>query len=189
MNLEIDMIVKEVLFRLGHISKAYVIKGMEYQKSDIENLGYIESIEFKETLEEGMVLWIPQLTGSQMMSIAAGISTDELSEWCLEALLKGVKVHVKKERVGFDFECCVFSPLVKKHMEALEILIKSGLKIVENIQKGAVTKYYNGNLLCEKEVVGWTKDSVKEVVLSKGTLLTPAAADTLKSEQIKWRKE
>ncbi len=189
MNLEIDAIVKEVLFRLGHTTKTHVIQGMTYPEIDIKDFGYTQWIASREALEKGMILWLPGLTGPQMMSVAAGMPIDELSTWCLEALLKGVEVHVKKERLGFNPDACVPSPLVKKHVEALALLMNSGLKVAEDVQRGTTTKYYDGSLLCEKEVLNWSRASVEEVVLSKHTLLTPAAMDALRSEKIKWRKE
>lgn len=189
MNLNVDAIVKEVLFRIGHTTKTHLIEGIEYPEIDKDDFGYTQWIASRDALEPEMVLWIPELSSAQMMSIASGMPMDVLSTWCLDALMKGVKVHVKKERLGFNPDNYVPSPLVKKHIEALKLLMDSGLKVVEKVHKGNAIKYYDGRLLCEKEVLRWTREAVKEVVVSNQTLLTPAAMDALRSEQIKWRKE
>jgi hypothetical protein len=188
-NLNVDAIVMEVLFRLGHTTKAHLIKGFDYPETDQPDYGYTQWIASRDALLENMILWIPQLTSAQMMSVASGMPIDELSAWCLDALLKGVKVHVKKERLGFDPEACVPSPLTRKHVEALKLLVDSGLNVVEKTKSGSSVKYYDGRLLCEKEVMKWTRESIRELIVSDQTLLTPAAMDALRSEQIKWRKE
>lgn len=189
MDLNVDAIVREVLFRLGHTTKTHLIEGVEYPEIDLADFGYTQWIASKDALEQDMVLWIPELTSAQMMSVAAGTPIDTLSSWCLEALLKGVQVHVKKERLGFNPDLCVPSPLVRKHVESLKLLMDSGLKVVEKSRGTVGIKYYDGKLLCEKEVLKWTRESVKEVIVGDKTLLTPAAMDALRTEQIKWRKE
>ena len=189
MNLDIDGIVKEVLFRIGHLNKAHLISGIDYPEDDLKDFGYTVSIEKIQDLQRDMILWLPALSSSQMMSIAAGIPVDELSKWCLFALLKGVKVHVKKNRVEFREDLFEYSPLFKKHIEALELLKSSGLTIIDENQAPSSLKYYDKKILGEKEVLSWSREAVKEVVLGQNTILTPLGEDALRSMQIKWRKE
>ena len=189
MNLDIDGIVKEVLFRIGHLNKAHLISGIVYPEDDLKDFGYVNLIEKMEELQKDTILWLPALSSSQMMSIAAGIPVDELSNWCLYALLKGVKVHVKKERLEFKEDLFEYSPLLKKHIEALELLKSSGLTIIDENQTPSSLKYYDKKILGEKEVLSWSREAVKEVVLGQNTILTPLGEDALRSMQIKWRKE
>lgn len=189
MNLDIDGIVKEVLFRIGQIEKAHLIKGIDYPEEDLKDFGYTKMVSEINEVERGCILWIPALSSSQMMSIAAGVPIDLISDFSLKALLKGVKVYVKRGRMDFDFELWEHSPLSKKHIQALELLKSSGLKIVEDEIKSRDFKYYDKKILGEKEVLSWTKETIKEVILGENTILTPLGEDALRSKQIKWRKE
>ena len=189
MNLDIDAIVKEVLFRIGHTNKTHLINGMVYPEVDLKDFGYTTLISKMEELEKDMILWVPSLSSPQMMSIAAGIPVDDLSNWCLYALLKGVKKKIKKERLEFNQDSFEYSPLLRKHIEALELLKSSGLKIVDSSKSTNSLKYYDKKVLGEKEVLNWSREAIKEVVLGEKTILTPLGEDALRSKQIKWRKE
>ncbi|SFH66151.1 hypothetical protein SAMN05192551_10249 [Tindallia magadiensis] len=190
-----DEIVQEVLYRLGKIQKAFVIEEMEYPPEILKNAGYLQELRDIEALEKGMTLWLPGLTRYQMMSIANGLPKDRVSTWCLEALLKGVTVCLRREDLTFFPENHEDSPLLRKHTEALELLTESGLKLVEHNafepekDQSESFLYYRKKLLNEKTARNWKQKAVKEVMIDPKTIVTPLAADVLREGQIKWCKE
>lgn len=186
MNQTIDAIVNEVLYRLGHTTKVHLIQGLDYSNAEVERYGLSCYVTTFSELDASIPLMLPELTTSQMMSVASGIPVDEVSNWAIQALLCGICVYVDASTLGLYALPNVQTPLRRKHDEALAFLIESGLKIQ---RKKNDILWFEGDLLCEKQVIEWTRAGIQQVKLKKACVVTPAASDALRTSQMKWDKE
>lgn len=207
----IDQIVKEVLFKLGHIEKITLIEGASYpeewlnQLKDTHLVEYISDIEDLDRIEcNTHALWLPELCISQMMSVVKGMPQGKIAEILFKALIKGKSVHILSECVELLREDIIRSPLTEPFFDALTRLSQSGLKIQvskafqpektvgtfnigEALEVGleGVTFYFEKKVLTEKQLETFVNRGINRVVITKNTILTPSAIDYIRINPIK----
>jgi hypothetical protein len=202
MTIEMEKIIKEVLYRLGQLKKVVVIDTLDYSEellSILEESYYLEHVATVEVLLKNYRLnaqvkpwiYIPQLSCCEMMQVATGVGGSQIAEVLSGLLLRGFEVRVQYDCVEFlNFEKRT-SPLYNNHLMACDNILQSGL-VIENypdVQDESVSLptsivIHQKKLLDEKELMRYEKNGQYHIRVSNKVLITPLAQDYLRQSQI-----
>lgn len=199
----IDVIVKEVLFKIGECQQIVLIEGVNYPQTWLDEMGQDHllkwcQVDAIDTLKETDMteLWLPELTIKHVMAVINASPFDRVSEVLFKALIHGISVNVHESSIELLGSTHVENPLMQRFYKAYDLLIKSGLKVSKNKgtkeENGAVieeaktnkTIVYEERLLTESQLIALRDQGVQTIRLSKETLLTPAAMDFMRINAI-----
>ncbi len=202
-DMNIEILVKHVLFRLGEIEKVVLLESLTYEKEKIDDLKSSYLVTWVPDAEAVRVeprnkVFLPSLSCKALMETFLGIGGQPVSDELLSLLLRGVPVHIKAGWVELLTIKTSKTPLLQKHYDALKVLTESGL-VIEKQQEDherisvcqSTEAHCQGNvmqhtrkLLNEQHVRDYEQLGAAGIMVNQSAIITPLAQDYLRQSQL-----
>lgn len=206
-DIDMEIIVKHVLFRLGEIEKVVLLESLSYESDlidDFETCSLITWVSDAKAVhvESKTKVFLPHLSCKALMETFLGIGGQPVSDELLSLLLKGVPVHVKASSVELLTIGTPKMPLLQKYHEALNVLTESGLVIEEQHEDKSISGCQSSETHCQKKVLkhsrkllneqdikAYEKMNAMSIQVHQFAIITPLAQDYLRQSQLKVVRE
>lgn len=192
---EIENIVNSVMFHLGKMPCLIMLEGFNYPEEEVLLYAKTHYIERTVTLENAIAIfkskcneaqimvWLPELSCRSLMAASLGIGGDDISSALLSLLLRHVKVMIRTKHIELLNLEQTETPLIKKHHEALKLLMDSGLIVVGDMCISN-TRIHPYRVLTEKQLKHYAQEGCLVIRLLKASIVTPLAQDYLLQSQL-----
>jgi len=192
LEINFDEIIAEVLRRMGARKEVALIEGLEYEESTLEKLKTFDLVYFRaengNQLSSEVTIVLPELTLSQLMAVASGISCDSVSQGLMVLLAQGITVRVFRETVQIEQLKMAKTAYAKRFVDAYQLLCDAGLKVCDALNTIPLENS-KSKVFTEKDAMRCVAEGVKQVTLPKATIVTPLARDYARYNHLAIEKE
>lgn len=192
MEINFDEIIAEVLRRMGVRKEVALIEGLEYEECTLEKLKAFDLVyvlaENGHQLSSEVPIVLPELTLSQVMAVASGISYDSVSQGLMVLLAQGITVRVFRETVQIEQLKMAKTAYAKRYVDAYQLLCDAGLKVCDALDTVHLENS-KSKVFTEKDAMRCVAEGMKKVTLPKATIVTPLARDYARYNHLAIEKE